>query len=138
MKVTRELKDYQDILQMPHYESRHRTKMSIADRAAQFSPFAAVVGYDKAVEEAGRHTDSRKELDEMEKAVIDDQLRELEARLPEFTEVEITYFKSDDLKDGGQYVTKMGKIKKLDGYQREVVMVDGTKIGIDEIYSISS
>jgi len=135
-EVHKDLKDYEDILHLPHYVSSRRPQMPIADRAAQFSPFAAVVGHESAVKEAARHTDQKKELDEMEKAIIDDQLREIEAQLPTSIEVEIVYFKSDEVKSGGQYVTKVGKVKKLDSYEREILMVDGTRVAIDEIYSI--
>lgn len=135
-KVHRDLEIYEDILRLPHYESSRRPQMPIADRAAQFSPFAAVVGHETAVKEAARVTDRRKELDEMEKAIIDEQLREIETQLPESSEVEIIYFKSDEVKAGGQYVTRIGEVKKLDSYEREVLMVDGTRIAIDEIYSV--
>jgi len=135
-KMHKELKTYEDIIHLPHHVSSRRTKMPIADRAAQFSPFAAVVGHETAVKEAARLTDQRKELDEMEKAIIDDQLREIEAQLPNGFDVEVVYFKPDELKAGGQYITKVGRVKKLDIYEREVLMVDGTRIEIDEIYSI--
>jgi hypothetical protein len=110
--------------------------MPIKDRAAQFSPFAAVVGHGNAVKEAARCTDQRKELDETEKAIIDDQLREIEAQLPNKSEVSIVYFSPDALKAGGEYITKLGSIKKFDVYEREILMVDGTRIPIEEILSI--
>ncbi len=97
-KVQKELKDYEDIIHMPHYVSRTRSHMPVKDRAAQFSPFAAVVGHDTAVSEAARFTDARKELDEMEKAIIDEKLREIEAALPESNEVEIVYYMPDEKK----------------------------------------
>jgi hypothetical protein len=135
-KMSKELKDYEDILYLPHYVSSRRRKMLIKDRAAQFSPFAAVVGHGNAVKEAARYTDQRKELDETEKAIIDDQLREIEAHLPNKSEVAIVYFSPDALKAGGEYITKVGSIKKFDVYEREVLMVDGTSIAIEEIYNI--
>jgi hypothetical protein len=135
-KMHKELEIHKDILHLPHYVSSRRPQMPIADRAAQFSPFAAVVGYENAVKETARHTDQRKELDEMEKAIIDDQLREIEAQLPNGFEVEVVYFKPDALKAGGKYITKVGSIKKLDIYERELLMLDDTRIAIDEIYSI--
>ncbi len=131
-----ELKAYEDIIHLPHHVSRTRPQMTIVDRAAQFAPFAAVVGHEHAVKEAARYTDQRKELDEMEKYIIDDQLREIEAQLPNRFDVEVVYFKPDEFKDGGKYILKVGAIKKLDIYLREVQMVDGTRIAIDEIRSI--
>ena len=135
--MNKEIKDYQDMLHLPHHVSSRRKKMSIKDRAAQFAPFAAVVGHGNAVKEAARHTQQRKELDETEKAIIDNQLREIEARLPNRSEVEIVYFRPDELKAGGQYISKVGRVKKFDIYEKEVLMVDGTRIPIEEIYSIS-
>lgn len=133
----KELKDYEDILHLPHHVSKRRKKMSIKDRAAQFAPFAAVVGHGNAVKEAARYTHQRKELDETEKAIIDNQLREIESQLPNSSDVELVYFRPDVLKTGGEYITKIGRIKKFDVYEKEVLMVDGTRIPIEEIYSIS-
>ncbi|MBI9014805.1 MAG: hypothetical protein JEZ08_21420 [Clostridiales bacterium] len=135
-KISNNLKPYEDIIHLPHHVSGRRPHMPLADRAAQFSPFAAVVGHETAVKEAARYTDQRKELDETEKAVIDDQLREIEAQLPNGSDVEIMYFEPDVLKAGGKYVVKVGKVKKLDMYLKEVHMEDGSCIEIDEIYRI--
>jgi hypothetical protein len=132
----KELKDYEDMLHLPRHESSRRHKMSIKDRAAQFAPFAAVVGHGNAVKEAARYTEHRKELDETEKAIIDNQLREIEAQLPNISELELVYFRPDVLKAGGEYITKLGSINKFDFYEKEVHMVDGTRIAIEEIYSI--
>ena len=131
-----EMKTYEDIIHLPHHVSSKRPQMALADRAAQFAPFAAVVGHETAVKEAARHTDQRKELDETEKAIIDNQLREIEAQLPNECDVEIVYFQPDELKSGGKYITKVGRIKKIDKYTREVQIIDGTSIAITEIYSI--
>lgn len=136
-KIYKELKNYEDILHLPHYVSSRRSKMAISDRAAQFSPFAAVVGHETAVKEAARNTEIRKELDEMEKALIDEQLRDIEAKLPTEFDVEVVYFKPDELKAGGEYITIVGQIKKFDIYEKEVIMVDETRIGIEDIYSIN-
>jgi predicted metal-dependent phosphoesterase TrpH len=135
-KIKRTMKDYEDILYLPHPVSNNRAKMKMADRAAQFSPFAAVVGHEAAIKETARYTDQKKELDEMEKVIIDEKLREIEAHLPEPLEVEIVYFKSDESKIGGHYLTKMGSVKKLDAYSKEILFLDGTSIAIEEIYSI--
>lgn len=136
-KVQKNINDYEDMLYLPHHVSKYRTKMSIVDRAAQFSPFAAVVGHETAVKEAARNTDKRKELDEMEKAIIDNQLREIEARLSEGLEIEITYYVPDDLKLGGAYVSKVGVVQKFDHYEGRVLMMDGSLILIEDIYSIN-
>lgn len=136
MKKSKEIKNYEDILHRPHHVSSQRSKMTLADRAAQFSPFAAVVGHETAVKEAARDTTQRKELDEMEKVIIDNQLREIEAQLPNGPQVEIVYFKADELKAGGAYKTKVGRIKKLDKYEKEVIMMDETRLAFEDIYRI--
>ena len=132
----KDTKAYDDIIHLPHHVSSRRAQMSLADRAAQFSPFAAVVGHETAVRETARLTEQRKELDEMEKVIINDQLRKIETQLPDGCDVEITYFVPDGLKAGGQYVVKVGNIKKLDVYLKEVHMKDGTQIAIEEICSV--
>ncbi|BEP29184.1 YolD-like family protein [Helicovermis profundi] len=135
-KNSNELKKYEDILHLPHHVSSRRPQMTISNRAAQFAPFAAVVGHNSAVKEAARYTDQRKELDEMGKALIDNQLQEIDAQLPNEVDVEVIYFKADKTKSGGEYINKSGKIKKIDINKREIHMVDGVKIGIDDVYSL--
>jgi len=135
-KMNKELNKYDDIINLPHHVSKKRTQMALADRAAQFAPFSAVVGHGTAVKEAARLTDQKKELDETERAIIDDQLREIEATLPIELDVEITYFQQDESKVGGEYIAKVGRVKKINKYTREILMIDGTSIAIDDIYSI--
>jgi len=135
-KMHKELNEYDDIINLPHHVSKKRPQMPLGDRAAQFSPFSAVVGHETAVREAARITDRKKELDEMERAIIDNQLREIEAQLPNEFDVEVTYFQLDELKAGGEYNVKVGRVKKVDKYTREVIMIDGTSIKIDDIFSI--
>lgn len=133
--MTRDIKAYEDIIHLPHHVSKKRPQMAVRDRAAQFSPFAAVVGHETAVKEAARHTDRKRVLDETQKAVIDERLMEIESRI-ENCEVEIIYFQADSKKDGGQYLEKVGKVKKLDHYNKSIVMLDGEWIDVEDIYSI--
>jgi len=135
-KIDVKLKAYEDIIHLPHHVSSRRSQMTLASRAAQFAPFAAVVGHQAATKEASRYTDQKKELGEVEKEIIADQLRAIETELPNGFDVEIVYFKADELKTGGKYIAWVGRIKKLDLYIREIHMVDGTSISIDDIYSI--
>ncbi len=125
---------YDDIINLPHHVSTKRPRMSLIDRAAQFSPFAALTGYDAAVKETARLTDQRIELDEYEKAALDERLR-ISVELGS-SEITVTYFKPDERKAGGAYIAATGSIKKIDSYERLVVMKDGLKIPIDEISSI--
>lgn len=125
---------YDDIINMPHHVSSKRKRMSMIDRAAQFSPFAALTGYDAAVKETARLTDKRIELDEYEKAVLDEKLR-IALKYPD-EEITITYFKPDERKDGGAYISAVGKIKKLSDYERVVVLCNGLKIPVENIIKI--
>lgn len=126
---------YDDIINMPHHVSSKRQRMSMIDRAAQFSPFAALTGYDAAVKETARLTDKRIELDEYEKAALDEKLR-IALEYPK-EEITITYFKPDARKDGGAYINSTGKLKKIDDYERVVVLVNGLKIPIEDIMEIT-
>jgi hypothetical protein len=110
--------------------------MSVSDRAAQFSPFAALTGYDAAIKETARFTDERVKLDEYMKDDLSERLQILTDRIKELPEIVITYFQPDARKEGGAYVTAVGTVKKIDEYERIVVMTDGTLIPIDEIISI--
>ena len=111
--------------------------MSMRDRAAQFSPFAALTGYDAAVKETARLTDQRAELDEEMKQNISEGLNLIQENLAAASVVEITYFVPDERKEGGAYNTAIGTVKKIDEYQRLVVLTDGTEIPIVEIIEIS-
>ncbi len=128
--------DYSDIINLPHHVSENRPHMSMHDRAAQFSPFAALTGYDAAVKETARLTDQRTELDEEMKQNLSERLNLIRENLATTPVVEITYFVPDEHKEGGAYNTVTGTVKKIDEFQRLVVLTDGTDIPIDEIVEI--
>ncbi|NLB32364.1 MAG: hypothetical protein GX818_01165 [Tissierellia bacterium] len=127
---------YHDIINLPHHVSKTHPHMKIIDRAAQFSPFAALTGYDAAVKETARLTDKRVELDEYMKDAISHKLQIIEDCLEDHPEIAITYFQPDMKKNGGVYVTAISAAKKIEKYERVVLMTDGTAIPIDEIISI--
>lgn len=127
---------YDDIINLPHHTSASRPHMSAHDRAAQFSPFAALTGYDAAITEAGRLTDKKVELDEYRKADLNERLCKIQDRMDEQPEVSITYFQPDKKKSGGAYITVTGRVKKIDAYERTMIMQDDTKIPIDDIFEI--
>lgn len=135
MKITHK---YDDIINLPHHVSDTRPHMPLIDRAAQFSPFAALTGYDEAVTETARLTDTMLELDETQKEVISDQLRNLHEHIKERPEVKITYFVPDEKKDGGAYVSTVGQIKRIDEYDAVVLFYDGTSVPFLRIYAIES
>ena len=127
---------YEDIINLPHYTSTSRPRMSAHDRAAQFSPFAALTGYSSAITETARLTNRRIELDESIKADLNDKLAILQDQLEEQPEVSITYFKPDLKKSGGAYITASGWVKKIDQYKRTVIMADATIIPMDDIFEM--
>jgi hypothetical protein len=127
---------YDDIINLPRHISVIRPQMTASDRAAQFSPFAALTGYNDAIIETARLTDERVELDEYMKDVLSDRLQIIADRIKEHPEIVITYFQQDANKNGGAYVTAISTAKKIDEYERVVVMADSTSIPIDEIISI--
>ena len=129
---------YDDIINLPHHVSSTRPQMSMIDRAAQFSPFAALTGYDAAIKETGRLTDQRIELSEESRAVLDRKQHLLVDNLADHPKVTVTYFVPDERKSGGAYVTVTGQVKKVDDYQRLLILTDGTKISLDEVLDMDS
>ncbi|RCX17183.1 hypothetical protein DFR58_10877 [Anaerobacterium chartisolvens] len=127
---------YDDIINLSHHVSATRPHMTAIDRAAQFSPFAALTGYDASIKETARLTDERVKLDEYVKDALSDRLQIIADRIKEHPEIAITYFQPDAKKSGGAYVTAISTAKKIDKYERVVVITDGTAIPIDEIISI--
>ena len=104
---------YDDIINLPRHVSEARPRMPVYDRAAQFSPFAALTGYEAAVAETGRLTDRKAELDEGEKESINERLNLIQENLDKRPEISVTYFVPDKKKAGGEYVTVPGIAKKL-------------------------
>ncbi len=130
--------DYSDIINHPHYVSKTRPQMSMLDRAAQFSPFAALTGYDAAIKETGRLTDERIELGEETKAVLDMKQQYLLEMITDQPEIAVTYFVPDEKKSGGEYITVTGNLKRIDEYERQMLFTNGKKIPMDEIVDIES
>lgn len=124
---------YKDIINLPHHQSKSRPHMSMADRAAQFSPFAALTGYDEAVKETARLTDRKLELSEEEKTTLNAKLSLLQEKIKAQPEVTITYFVPDGKKDGGAYMTINGRIKRIDEIDRVITLTDRTVIPLDDI-----
>ena len=129
---------YEDILNLPHHVSKTRPQMSMLDRAAQFSPFAALTGYDAAIKETGRLTDEKIEMDEDRKAALDMKQAYLIEMIDEQPEISITHFLPDTKKSGGAYVTVTGNLKRFDEYERLLILTDGKKIPMDDIADIES
>ena len=130
--------EYDDIINLPHHVSADRPHMPMIDRAAQFSPFAALTGYDAAIVETARLTDTKRELSEEQKSIISRQLRELQVRLKTDPSVTVTYFIPDERKAGGAYHAISGTVKKVDEYLGVLEMSNGITIPFDDILRISA
>lgn len=125
--------EYDDIIDLPRPKSKHEP-MPMSDRAAQFSPFAALTGYGDAIDETARLTDARIELSEEERAELDYKQQYL-ATLDAPT-VTVTYFVPDERKSGGAYVTHTGVLKRVDEVERMVVFKGGLRVPLDEVMDI--
>ena len=130
--------EYDDIIHLPHHVSSKRPQMPMSDRAAQFSPFAALTGYDDAIQETGRLTEQKIELDEEALQELNEKFNILQEHLCEQPEVRFTYFKPDAQKDGGAYLTVSGAVRKIKLYEREILLQDGTIIPVDNILKMES
>ena len=112
--------------------------MSEIERAAQFSPFAALTGYDAAIHETGRLTDERIDFGEETKAMLDMKQQYLNDIIADQPEITVTYFVPDEKKAGGEYVTVTGNLKRIEEYERMMILTNGKKIPMDEIADIKS
>ena len=127
---------YDDIIDLPHPTSTRHPRMPMANRAAQFSPFAALTGYEDAVQETARQTVARPELTEEEKSHLNAELQALAEKISEHPTVSLTYFQPDERKAGGAFVTAEGAAKKLDRQTGMVILDDGRKIPVENLMSI--
>ena len=130
--------DYDDLLDLPHHVSESRPQMPMSDRAAQFSPFAALTGYGDAIAETARLTEQRVELSEEERELLDRKQQYLLSMVTDRPEVTVTYFVPDARKAGGAYVIRSGRLEKVDLSERLMYLTDGTVIALDEIIGIES
>ena len=121
---------YDDMLHLPHPTSARHPRMPISERAAIFSPFAALTGHAGAIAETALDEDTKAELDRRQAVLLE--------HIAEQPEITVTWFQPDERKDGGAYLTATGRLKKLDAIQRVLVLTDGTKISLDDVAEIES
>ena len=131
-------RNYDDMINMPCPTSHRHPRMPRADRAAQFAPFAALTGYDAAIDETGRLTDQKIDISEDMREKLDLKQNFLADIIDEQPEISVTYFVPDKKKSGGAYVTLNGRLKQIDEYEQLIMLTDGKKIPIQEVYSIES
>ena len=144
MSKQEERNPYEDIIHLPHHQSSNRPHMSLYDRAAQFSPFAALTGFDGVIAETGRMTERKIELSEYERSLLDQQLIRIDEELRKGNHPEITvvYFVPDPRKAGGAYEEYTGRVRSIDAVEKCVVFLAenrrsaGKRIRIDGIAEI--
>lgn len=127
--------NYSDIINLSRPVSK-RPRMSLEQRSAQFAPFAALTGYEGQVKETARLTNKKIEINEELKEILNQKIQLIQKKIKEQPQIEITYFIPDSKKDGGRYETICNTIKKIDMYTNEIIMLDGTRIDIDDIIDI--
>lgn len=140
---------YDDIIHLPHHVSQRHPQMTALNRAAQFSPFAALTGYDDAISEAGKPFDIFTEPDEDQKELLDARLSQIHRHLPQQPEIAVTFFRPDDgdeqhaplpglgpESECGSYVTVQGRVQKIDTLRRQILFTDGTAVPIQYLCSI--
>lgn len=126
---------YSDIINLPHHQSATRPRMSNYDRAAQFSPFAALKGYEEEIEEAQRTAEAKKELTGEQIAELNEQLVCLKSKEKECPLVKIVYYEPNSGKQEGGYFTIVGNLKQINEYNQKIVL-DTVEIGFNNIYSV--
>ncbi len=127
---------YDDIINLPHHVSSTRPHMSIEERAAQFSPFAALTGHEDAIKETARQTEREIILDENELEILDEKLKAILSDKSDNKNIKVVYYVPDENKNGGKYVECSGRVKKMDEYRHVLVMEDGTEINVGRIADI--
>ena len=129
--------NYDDIINLPHHQSKVRPQMSLYNRAAQFSPFSALTGYEDAIEETARLTEKKHTLSDEETDMLNRKMALLKDKISEKPTISIRCFIPDDIKDGGSYSTISGELRAIDSVNRLVLLQDGTTIPFDDIEDIS-
>ena len=130
------MRNYEDIQNHKRYQLKHHTPMSLESRAAQFAPFAALVGYDEEIGEAARSTDGREELSEDAIDALNQAFQKLLEHEEERPLVMVIYFQPDAKKDGGKYMTYTGNFRFYDAEKRVMKFVNGMVIGVELVCRI--
>lgn len=126
---------YNDIINMPHHVSKTHPQMSLKARSAQFAPFAALTGYGDVINETGRLTNEKIEIDDELKEILNEEIMKIKSKLSKRLTISFTYFIPDAKKNGGKYVTVKGIVKKVN--DNSIILEDKTEILIEDIIDIT-
>ena len=129
---------YDDIIELPHHVSTVHPQMPLGDRAAQFSAFAALVGFEDVIDETARQTAPKRDLDESEKAALGRKLAALASKIAEKPVAAIEFFVPDEWKDGGEYAVKTDAVVRISSGEQKLTLADGTIIRFEDIVGIRS
>lgn len=132
------MSNYEDIIDLPHHVSKTRSPMSMYNRAAQFAPFAALTGYDEAVKEMARLTNSKIDIDEGLRSILNNKLNIINDHLKENLQITFTYFIPDKRKKGGEYHCYTGIVRRIDEVSKTIYMKDKSKLLFNDILNITS
>ena len=127
---------YDDMIDLPHPVSLNHAPMPLKDRAAQFSPFAALSGYDEVIEESARLTQRKRIPDEQRKSELDRCFFLLKSAEETRPEVCLTVFVPDRRKGGGEYVTLVSRIRRVDENSRKLLLCDGRSVDMNDVWDI--
>ena len=130
------MKDYSDIIDLPHHVSEKHPRMSLYDRAAQFSPFSALSGYESEIAETGRFIEERVRLDEQKKRELDSRMQEIITK--DSRRIRVFFFIPDERKEGGSYKEIEADINRIDAYKRIIVLSSGDRLPFEDIIDIES
>lgn len=128
--------NYDDIINLDHYEPKYHKRMSMKARAAQFAPFAALNGYGEEIHETERYTDIEIEISNEVKEKLDLNLKEIVDKIKENPKVELIYFIADKTKNGGEYKTLISNVKKIDKYAQRIILANGIEISVKDIIKL--
>lgn len=131
-----DIHNYRDIIDQPHPVSKKHPPMARKDRAAQFAPFAALTGHKEAVKESERQTEQKRMLSDGQKLIINEILQQIQDQRKQHPTLKLTYFVKDPNKEGGSYVTAVKSAKRINEIEKQLILMDGTKIAITDIYQI--
>ena len=138
MKGVQDTHQYDDIMGLPRPRSTRHAPMPLANRAAQFMPFAALTGYEAAVREEARLTDRKIPLDDDALTQLNARLEVIDGLLPEAPDVTVTYFVPDPRKQGGAYRSLSGRVRRIDPVAGRLIMRGGAAIPLGDIWRIES
>ena len=130
------MNNYDDIINLDYNKIKNKNGMSVESRAAIFSPFAALTGYDDAIEETIKYVEDKIDIDENYKKILNDRLVDINSNIKNTPLINITYFIKDDKKSGGKYLKKEIKVKKIDLINNLIITDNKEKINIDDIIDI--